>query len=164
MNNIEPEKEKIIADVLTERKRQDEKWGEQNHAAAVWGMIIAEEYGEMCKAINEFGFNPTPETEQDIYTEAIQTIASCMAMLECMERDRSATIRDEEIIIKTNRTLRGLFLPPLPPGEYPAGCNKHGAVYVQLPEGKTLGVKQGEFEFIKAPAWLLEIWKEADIE
>lgn len=71
---------------------------------------------------------------------------------------------DEEIIIRTNRVLCGLSLPPLPPGEYPAGCNKKGAVYVQLPESKTLGVKPGEFEFIKAPAWLLEIWKEADNE
>ncbi|MCH5261615.1 MAG: hypothetical protein J1F42_01755 [Lachnospiraceae bacterium] len=43
----------------------------------------------MCKAVNEFGFNPTHETEQDIYTEAIQTMASCMAMLEHMERSRA---------------------------------------------------------------------------
>lgn len=86
MNNIEPEKKKIIDDVLMERKRQDEKWGEQNHNAYVWASIIGEEYGEMCKAINEFGFNPMPETEQEIYSEAIQTIASCMAMIECMER------------------------------------------------------------------------------
>lgn len=51
-------------------------------------MIIGEEYGEMCKAINEYGFNPTRRTEDEIYTEAIQTMASCMAMLECIERRR----------------------------------------------------------------------------
>lgn len=79
---------KIISDVISERERQDEKWGEQNHNAFVWSSIIGEEYGEMCKAINEFGFNPTPETEQEIYKEAIQTMASCMAMLECLERNR----------------------------------------------------------------------------
>lgn len=82
------EKVKIMSDVIAERNRQDAKWGEQNHSAYVWATIIGEEYGETCKAINEFGFNPTPETEQDIYTEAIQTMASCMAMLECMERSR----------------------------------------------------------------------------
>ena len=82
-------KKRIIEEVLEERNRQDKKWGEQNHTAPGWGMIIGEEYGEMCKAINEFGFNPAPETEQDIYTEAIQTMASCMAMLECMERCRA---------------------------------------------------------------------------
>ena len=83
-----PEQEKIISKVLEERKRQDAKWGEQNHTAPVWGMIIGEEYGEMCKAINEFGFNPTLEKEQDIYTEAIHAMASCMAMIECIERQR----------------------------------------------------------------------------
>lgn len=82
--------QKIIDDVIAERKRQDEKWGEQNHFAERWATIIGEEYGEMCKAINEFSFNPTPETAQDIYTEAIQTMASCMAMLECMERAKGA--------------------------------------------------------------------------
>lgn len=81
-------REKIIADILKERQRQDEKWGEQNHIAPLWATIIGEEYGEMCKAINEFGFDPIPEKEQEIYTEAIQTMASCMAMLECMERLR----------------------------------------------------------------------------
>ncbi len=84
------EQEKIINKVLEERKRQDAKWGEQNHSAYVWASIIGEEYGEMCKAINEFGFDPTPRREQDIYTEAIQTIASCVAMLECMKRNRAA--------------------------------------------------------------------------
>lgn len=80
--------QKIISDVLEERERQNTKWGEQNHFVDKWGNIIGEEYGEVCKAINEFGFNPTPQTEQDIYTEAIQTMASCMAMLECMERNK----------------------------------------------------------------------------
>lgn len=80
--------EKIIEKVLEERNRQDKKWGEQKHTAHVWGTIIGEEYGEMCKAINEFGFNPTRKTEDDIYKEAIHTMASCMAMLECIERAR----------------------------------------------------------------------------
>lgn len=78
--------QKIIADVIAERKRQDEKWGEQNHDLFVWASIIGEEYGEMCKAINEHGFDPTTGTEKNIYTEAIQVMASCMAMLECIDR------------------------------------------------------------------------------
>lgn len=86
----------IIEMVLEERNRQDVKWGEQNHVAPIWGMIIGEEYGEMCKAINEFGFDPTPEKEEQIYTEAIHTMASCMAMLECMERMRSRRQQDNE--------------------------------------------------------------------
>lgn len=85
---VSEEQIKIMHKVLAERNRQDAKWGEQNHAAPVWGMIIGEEYGEMCQAINEFGFSPTPETEEQICTEAIHTMASCMAMLECMERNK----------------------------------------------------------------------------
>lgn len=79
----------IINDVIAERQRQDAKWGEQNHSPDRWATIIGEKYGEICKAVNEFGFHPKPETEQDIYTEAIHTMASCMAMLECMERMRA---------------------------------------------------------------------------
>ena len=85
-------KTRIIDKVIAERNRQDEKWGEQNHFPERWATIIGEEYGEMCKAINEFGFDHTPETEQEIFNEAIQTIASCMAMLECMERCRSNSV------------------------------------------------------------------------
>lgn len=80
--------EKIIAKVLEERKRQDEEWGVQDHTAPEWGTIIGEEYGEMCKAINEYRFNPTRAAEDEIYKEAIQTMASCMAMLENIERCR----------------------------------------------------------------------------
>ena len=67
-----------------------------------------------------------------------------------------------EVIIRTTRTIKGLFTAPLPPGEYEAGFNKNGAVFIKLPEGQTLGVKPGEFEFVKAPERLLEHWKEAD--
>lgn len=88
---------KIISDVLAERNLQDMKCGEQNHSAYVWSSIIGEEYGEMCKAINEFGFNPMPETEQEIYTEAIQTVASCLAMLECMQRNKNVGRKEEDL-------------------------------------------------------------------
>lgn len=79
---------KIIEKVLEERQRQDEKWWITDHPDPTWGMIIGEEYGEMCKAINEFMFNPSRKTEDDIYKEAIQIMASCMAMLERIERAR----------------------------------------------------------------------------
>jgi len=94
------EQEKIINKVLEERKRQDAKFGEQNHAVFIWGTIIGEEYGEMCQAINDSLFNPTPDTEKQIYVEAIHTMASCMAMLECIERQRGA-LREMKNPIKT---------------------------------------------------------------
>ena len=57
----------------------------------------------------------------------------------------------DEVIIKTTQTIKGLFSVELPPGEYEAGYNKNGAVFIKLPHGQTLGVKPGEFEFVKAP-------------
>lgn len=38
-----------IEKVINERKRQDKKWGEQNHSPLLWLSIIGEEFGEMCK-------------------------------------------------------------------------------------------------------------------
>jgi hypothetical protein len=78
----------IVERVIEERNHQDAKWGEQNHHADKWGMIIAEEFGEMCQQINEFGFHPSMVTEDKIIDEAVQTIASCMAMIECILRSR----------------------------------------------------------------------------
>ncbi len=43
--------------------------------------------------------------------------------------------------------------------EYEAGANKHGAVYAITATG-SVGMKPGEFEFLTAPAWVLDIWKE----
>jgi len=39
--------------VVTERVRQDIKWGEQNHNPFVWMNILMEEVGEASKAILE---------------------------------------------------------------------------------------------------------------
>lgn len=67
-----------------------------------------------------------------------------------------------EVIIKTTKEIKGMFSITLPPGEYEAGYNKHGAIFVKLPYGNTLGVKPGEFEFVKAPEPLLKQWKELE--
>ncbi|WP_375270004.1 hypothetical protein [Enterococcus sp. DIV0212c] len=42
--------------MINERKRQDKKWGEQNHSLLLWLSIIGEEFGEMCKEANEYDF------------------------------------------------------------------------------------------------------------
>jgi len=43
--------------------------------------------------------------------------------------------------------------------EYPGTTNKHGAICGLCDNGELLGVKPGEFEFVEAPDWVLEIWK-----
>jgi len=40
---------KILKEILTERKRQDEKWGEQNHFPTYWMVILMEEVGEAAR-------------------------------------------------------------------------------------------------------------------
>jgi NTP pyrophosphatase (non-canonical NTP hydrolase) len=71
---------KVIIDVIAERKRQDNKWGEQNHIPVKWATILGEEYGELCKAI--LGGNSL----NDIRIEAIHVSAVAIAIAECIDR------------------------------------------------------------------------------
>lgn len=43
--------------------------------------------------------------------------------------------------------------------EYKATSNPHGAISGICENGESLGVRPGEFEFIEAPEWVLEIWR-----
>ena len=47
----------VLDDVKAERRRQDEKWGVQNHAGPVWALIMGEEIGEYNEALLEILFN-----------------------------------------------------------------------------------------------------------
>ena len=69
----------IETEVLHERSRQDEKWGEQNHKPIVWAAILGEEQGEICKATLE---NRTDEYRQEL----IQLAAVAIAAIECLDR------------------------------------------------------------------------------
>jgi NTP pyrophosphatase (non-canonical NTP hydrolase) len=70
--------------ILTERRRQDAKWGEQNHADDFWMLILMEEVGETAQAIlqacEERG-SPARTKE-----ELIQVAAVAVAWLEAIER------------------------------------------------------------------------------
>ena len=72
----------------------------------------------------------------------------------------------DRIVIRMRKTVR----PDIPlfaePGtilyydqQYDAQANKYGAVSGICRNGKALGVKPGEFEFVEAPEWLLNIWR-----
>lgn len=75
-----------LREIQKERDRQDKKWGEQNHHPLLWFSIIGEEYGEMLKAFNEYSFDNDPNHFDDMQREAVQVAASCVAMLECIDR------------------------------------------------------------------------------
>jgi NTP pyrophosphatase (non-canonical NTP hydrolase) len=74
--------------ILKERKRQDAKWGEQNHDPRDWLPILGEEFGELCKAINETtGCGDKVGTNEEIKEEAVHVAAVAIAMIESMERN-----------------------------------------------------------------------------
>lgn len=84
--------EYYLKKIKSERERQDQKWVQQDHHPLLWFSIIAEEFGEMCKAFNKFtdeiqdGESNDFNHFKDMQHEAIQVAASCIAMLECIDR------------------------------------------------------------------------------
>ena len=79
------EQEAALALVLDERKRQDAKWGEQNHGDLVWSAVLVEEVGEASQAIlkarGEGG------DAQAILDEAVQCAAVAVAWVEALLRN-----------------------------------------------------------------------------
>ena len=71
----------IIQLILSERDRQDRKWGEQNHNIYKWLAILGEEVGEVNKATLEDNYD-------DVIAELIQIGAVTVAMIESLERNR----------------------------------------------------------------------------
>lgn len=74
----------VLIDVLRERVRQDEKWGEQNHDDYRWLAVATEEVGEAAQAMlhDEFG-GAHAGTLRD---ELVQTAAVIVAWIECIDR------------------------------------------------------------------------------
>lgn len=82
----------VIGEVLQERNRQEEKWGEQNHHPLAWLAILGEEVGEVNKAVLE-AFFPNYKTYGDYIqarVELIQVAAVAIAMIESLDRNELA--------------------------------------------------------------------------
>lgn len=69
-----------LIDIMEERYRQDNKWGEQNHGDLYWLGILMEEVGEVAKAIIE------GDQQGETKVELIQVTAVALAWLECISR------------------------------------------------------------------------------
>lgn len=74
--------------IQAERKRQDEKWGEQNHNDEKWLAILVEEVGELAQAILKGG--------KTTLGELVQTTAVGVVWLEAIERREAAEARAEK--------------------------------------------------------------------
>lgn len=73
----------VVGDVINERARQDEQWGEQNHADFPWVAILTEEVGEVAQAAlhRHFGGKAC-----DLRAELIQVAAVAVAFVEAIDR------------------------------------------------------------------------------
>ncbi|WP_061224009.1 MazG-like family protein [Leptospira weilii] len=81
-------KGKIIQEILGEREKQDQKWGEQNHNPIEWCAILGEEVGEVNKAALEAYFKFDGKNDYIEYRkELIQVSAVALAMIECLDRN-----------------------------------------------------------------------------
>ena len=73
-------------EIMQERKRQDEKWGDQRNLSDMrWLGIVTEEVGEAAEEV--LSDNPV-----EMRKEVIEVCASALVWLECM--DRGDPIRD----------------------------------------------------------------------
>jgi len=86
--------EAAITDVIRERGRQDTKWGEQNHDAGTWALVLLEEIGEWAKAELHAKFGG-PEADNR-HTEAVHMTAVALAVIECMNRRQNEFIKKED--------------------------------------------------------------------
>lgn len=88
-----------IQSVQAERKRQDEKWGDQsgNHPFE-WMSILGEEYGELCEAVNETFFKNGDKPERGgidkMRKEAVQVAAVAVALIEALDKSDHGNIHD----------------------------------------------------------------------
>ncbi len=81
-----------LIDMLEERARQDQKWGEQNHDPFTYLTILMEEVGEFSHdaLALRFGASQGKATLETLRTEAVQVAAVALAMVECLDRAKWA--------------------------------------------------------------------------
>jgi hypothetical protein len=85
-----------IRDVLAERRRQDAKWGEQNHDPQTYLSILVEEVGELAREANDLRWLVGRDAQEvcydvhsaRLYIEAVQTAAVALAIVECLLRSK----------------------------------------------------------------------------
>ena len=83
--------EDVLQLIREERARQDAKYGVQNFLPQFWPLILEEEVGEWCEAIQEtvlVGANPERGGLEHMKKEALHVAAVAVKFIECLERNR----------------------------------------------------------------------------
>lgn len=75
-----------LTDILDERKRQDAKWGVQNHLDLVWNAILVEEVGEAAQEVLTQAYGSDGKGHGDLREELVHIAAVTLAWIECMDR------------------------------------------------------------------------------
>jgi len=83
-NSAFDSQEDVVLAVLEERRRQDKKWGEQNHHPLYWLGILMEEVGEAAKAAIEHHVGHWGDYQKEL----IHVAAVAIAAIESAERNR----------------------------------------------------------------------------
>ena len=79
VEQIEDLQKHIFTLISVERRRQDVKFGTQDHPDGGWALILLEEVGEYAKSLNE-------QDEQNLDEELVQVAAVAVAWLEARLR------------------------------------------------------------------------------
>ena len=77
---------RVALDVAHEQDRQREKWGEQNHDARTWALILGEEVGEVSRAILAELFGGMGYVREEL----VQVAAVACSWIECIDRREEA--------------------------------------------------------------------------
>lgn len=82
-----PEAYTIVSEVMigTERTRQDNKWGVQDHDGPTWLAILSEEVGELSQCVLHAKFGGSQSHK--VLEEAVQVAAVAKAIVECLLRN-----------------------------------------------------------------------------
>lgn len=75
--------ESALSSILEERRRQTDKWGEQNHTLGNWGLILMEEVGEWSEAALHTQFGG-PKAE-GLRKEAVQVAAVALQIVQWLD-------------------------------------------------------------------------------
>ena len=117
------DKTEIIDQILTERKRQDDKWNfPQSNNFAEWGTIVGEEFGELMTELNEAHFRVGDKGK--LITEAIHVAAVAMSIIEhyevAVENYDSYDDAPELVLPEEKRIVPLIFIHP--DGTHTWGC------------------------------------------
>ena len=88
--------EKYIEKVLAECRRQDSKWGVQNHNLVEWIAILTEETGEAAREAVDCHFAHKDSSIEKLQEELIQVAAVVLQALQSIDRQKVLAVFDQK--------------------------------------------------------------------